>query len=82
MTGAHDQEIFGTALSSPVSAVVANLVMEELERRIFEINENCLPRYWNRYVDDTFVIVRTNMGDHRLGLLGRVFPSNNFTIEI
>ena len=33
-------------------------------------------------VHDTFVIVRTNMVDHLLGQLGRVFPSINFTTEI
>ena len=56
--------------------------MEELERRIFETHENWLPWYWNRYVDDTFVILHTNMVDHQLGQLDRVFPSRNFTIEI
>ena len=33
-------------------------------------------------MDDTFVIVHTNMADHPLGQLGRVFSSINFTIEI
>ena len=79
---AHDRQILGTAMGSPASAVVANLVMEELKRRIFDYHENWLPRYWNRYVDDTFVIVHTNMVDHLLGQLGRVFPSINFTMEI
>ena len=69
-------------MGSPVSAVVANFVMEELERRIFESHENWVPQHWNRYVDDTFVIVRTNMVDHLLRQLVRVFPSINFTMEI
>ena len=30
--GAHYRQIFGTAMGSPVSAVVANLVMEELQQ--------------------------------------------------
>ena len=33
-------------------------------------------------MDDTFVIVHTDMVDHLLGQLGWVFPSNTFTIEI
>ena len=71
-----------TAMGSPVSAVVANLVMEELEQSIFESHENWLPWYWYRFVDDTFVIVHTTVVDQLLGQLGRVFPSINFTIEI
>ena len=33
-------------------------------------------------MDDTFIIVHTNMEDHLLGQLGRVFPSISFTMEI
>ena len=80
--GAHYRQILGTAMGSPVSAVVANLVMEELEGRIIESHENWLPRYWNRYVDDNIAIVRTNMVDHLLGQLGWVFPSIDFTMEM
>ena len=69
-------------MGSTVSAVVANLVMEELKRKIFESHENWLPRYWNRYVDDTFTIVHRDMVDNLLGQLGRVFPSINYTIQI
>jgi len=29
-----------------------------------------------------FVTVHTNMADHQLGQLGRVFPSNNFIVDI
>ena len=69
-------------MGSPVSAVVANLVMEELEQKISESHENWLPQYWNRYVDDTFAIVHRNMVDHLLEQLDQIFPSINFTIKI
>ena len=67
--------IYDEAVGSLVSAVVANLMMEELEQKILEAHENWLPWYWNRYVDDTFTIVHKNMVDHLLGQLGQVFPA-------
>ena len=45
---AHYRQIFGTAMGSTVSAVVANLVMEEIDQKFFESHENWLPQYWNR----------------------------------
>ena len=43
-------------MGSPVSVVVANLVMEDVEQRAL-----CTfaypPRIWKRYVDDTFCII-------------------------
>ena len=38
----HYRQVFGTTMGPPVSAVVANLVVEELEQKIFEPHENCL----------------------------------------
>ena len=46
------QQIQGTAMGSPVSVVVANLVMEDIERRPLA-TFHTHPRFWRRYVDDT-----------------------------
>ena len=43
-------------MGSPVSVVVTNLVMEDVETRAIEIFAHS-PRLWLRYVDDTFVII-------------------------
>ena len=43
-------------MGSPVSVVVANLVMEDVEERAIE-SFGQPPRVWMRFVDDTFVIL-------------------------
>lgn len=47
--GSYYRQSFGTAMGSPVSVTVANLVMEELALASF----NPPPQFWKRYVDDT-----------------------------
>jgi len=54
--GKHYKQVFGTAMGSPVSSVVANLVMEDIETWALETFTDP-PRLWKRYVDDTFVII-------------------------
>jgi len=51
--GKHYKQVFGTAMDSPVSSVVANLVMENIETRTLETFADH-PRQWKRYVDDTY----------------------------
>ena len=49
--GTPYQQVFGTAMGSPVSVVIANLVMEHVEEQALESYTNP-PRFWKRYVDD------------------------------
>ena len=50
------RQIHGTAMGSPVSVVVTNLVMEYVEKRaIHSFGQQ--PRVWKRFVDDAFVIL-------------------------
>ena len=53
------QQIFGTAMGSPVSPIVANLFMEFLEQQaIASAPLACKPRLWKRYVDDILEIIK------------------------
>ena len=47
----HYHHTFGVAMGFPVSAVTANLVMENLEQRALS-TRLVQPRFWKRYVDD------------------------------
>nr|VZI28306.1 unnamed protein product [Spirometra erinaceieuropaei] len=65
-------------MGSPVSGLVAELFLPELEKIAFIQHE---PMFWRRYVDDTFVIVKKDMLQHFHSLLNAVFPDIKFTSE-
>ncbi|XP_072046223.1 uncharacterized protein [Amphiura filiformis] len=53
------RQIFGAAMGSPVSAIVANLFMEWLEKEaIMTAPIDCKPKFWRRYVDDVLEIIQ------------------------
>ena len=51
------RQIFGTAMGSPASAVMANLVMENHEKRPLSTSI-VQPCFWKRYVDDVCAMGR------------------------
>ena len=54
--GKYYRQTFGTAMGSPVSVTVANLVMEEIEQTAIS-TYHTPPRFWKRYVDDTCAVL-------------------------
>jgi hypothetical protein len=50
----------GCAMGSPVSPIIVNLYMEDFEKKALTSYPGTAPRYWLRYVDDTFVIIDAN----------------------
>ena len=50
------KQVHGCTMGSPVSLVVANLCMEEIEESAIS-NSSVSPKIWKRYVDDSFCII-------------------------
>ena len=77
----HYQQTFGTAMGSPVSVTVANLVMEEVESKALSTFTPAL-RFWKRYVDDTCTAIPsrlvTSFHDHLNGVNEHI----QFTLEM
>ena len=72
--------IFGTAMGSPVSAVMANLVMEYLEKRALSTSI-VQPCFWKRYVDDVCAAVNSSLVQTLQHHLNNIEPSIQFTVE-
>jgi retron-type reverse transcriptase len=51
------KQIHGCAMGSPVSPIVANLCMEEIEELAFNQTDTP-PKKWFRFVDDVFSIIK------------------------
>ena len=51
------KQIFGVSMGSPISATIANLVMETVETKALQTFQNP-PIMWKQYVDDTFVVIK------------------------
>ena len=56
------QQIFGTAMGSPVSVIVANIVMEHIEDLALSTS-SVHTIFWHRYVDDVLMAVPADQVD-------------------
>ena len=75
------QQIYGTAMGSPVSVSVANIVLEDVEERALASYEIQLP-FWKRYVDDICTVVPKQRVQHLLQHLNGIEGSFQFTVEL
>ena len=74
------RQIFGVAIGSPVSVIVANLVMEIVEEGAMSTFLNP-PKFWRKYVDDTFVIIKKTEADKFRNHINNIEASTKFIIE-
>ena len=56
--GRYHEQMEGAAMGSPLSPIVAKLYMENFEAKGFSTSPHH-PSLWKRYVDDTFVVIKT-----------------------
>ena len=79
--GRFFKRTYGTAMGSPVSVSIANLVMEDVEERALASYDIQLP-FWKQYVDDVFTVVCVDRVQHLLEHLNSIECSNQFTVEV
>ena len=79
--GSYYQQTYGTAMGSPVSVTVANLVMEDLEE--IAISKFVSPPiFWKRYVDDICTALPESLIQQFLDDLNSIEQSIKFTFEV
>ena len=78
--GQFYEQVEGAAMGSPVSPIVTNLYMEYLEQKALSTAPHP-PRFWCRYVDDTFVIHKEANKQGFLQHINSVDPAIRFTVE-
>ena len=74
------KQVFGTAMGLPVSAVIANLVIEDIEHRALT-TAPVSPSFWKRFVDDVISAVSQDEIVVLLQHLNSIEPSIQFTVE-
>ena len=65
------QQVFGTAMGSPVSVVIDNMVVEDVEQRALATSP-VKPFFWKRYVNDVISAVSGNEAERLLSHLNLV----------
>ena len=78
--GTYFQQTFGTAMGSPVSVTVANLVMEDVEERALE-SYPTPPPFWKCCVDNTCTALPSDQIPTFISHLNSIEPNIQFTME-
>ena len=78
--GRYYEQTEGAAMGSPISPIVANLFMEDLEVQAITTSPSP-PVLWKRFVDDTFTIIQKQHKNSFLEHLNTINPSIKFTSE-
>ena len=75
------QQTYGTPMGSPLSPVIADIVMQDIENKALETLGSKLPFYF-RYVDDIACAVPNNLIERTLEIFNSIHPRLQFTMEI
>ena len=74
------KQILGTPMGSPISVVIAEIVMQKIEKTILE-NTAYNINLWKRYVDDVLAIIPENSQDQLLNYINSVNSNIQLTLE-
>ena len=75
------QQIFGSSMGNPISPILADIVMEDLE--IHAIQQlNVKPLFYFRYVDDIILCIPKNTIDHAIKIINSYDENLQFTVEL
>ena len=78
--GRFYQQTEGAAMGSPISPIVANLFMEDLEVQVIRTSPTP-PSLWKMFVDDTFTIIKKEDRSSFLQHLNSIHQNIKFTCE-
>nr|VZI32451.1 unnamed protein product [Spirometra erinaceieuropaei] len=76
--GKYYQQVKGTPMGSPISGLLAELVLQRLEEVVIQAIKL---KIWLRYVDDTFVVIKNCEVERLHQSLNGVFSAIQFTRE-
>ena len=76
--GKFYKQIKGTPMGSPASVVIAEIVMQALEKTIFD---NISYKFWYRYVDDVIACIPSDLIDQTLEFINSIDSNIQFTKE-
>nr|VZI34697.1 unnamed protein product [Spirometra erinaceieuropaei] len=72
------EQVKGTTMDSPISGFIAEVVLQRLESLVFQHHR---PKFWTRYVDDTFAVIEQDQVLTFQEHLNAVFQDIQFTTE-
>nr|VZI35259.1 unnamed protein product [Spirometra erinaceieuropaei] len=72
------EQVKGTPMGLPISGLIADAVLQRLESLVFRHHR---PKFWARYVDDTFVVIERDQMLTFKEQLNAVFPDIHSTME-
>jgi len=78
--GKFYQQVFGCAMGAPISSVIAQLVLEDLENNIIP-KLNFQPTLYKRYVDDCLIILPKNKIEYITEQFNSYHHKLQFTVE-
>ncbi len=78
--GNYYRQKSGTSMGNPLSPIICNFYVGELERKISQ--DPRFPRFWRRYVDDVFAIVKRDRIQETLNWLNACDQHIKFKHEV